>query len=331
MWSVLASIFAVSISQANATIKFVYADEGQTEANEEAQKRTWGPECSAGREQSPINIDTSMVAASGSLPNIQTTFTARLKYVKNTGHGFQLFETSPDTSKLDPDGNNVEVDATGTPKGYSTIGGERYAFYQVHWHHPSENTIDGRSFPLEAHFVHQLSDPSLVGTLHRLAVIGLMYEYGDCNPALDSFWSKFPQDKGANKYTGEPVDLDDKLEKGLKKGYYHWYGSLTTPPCTEGVSWNLLREPETVCQAQVSRIQAALNETQQGIGFNNRVAQPLNHRVVSMTGEGWSNAPAAKARIAIKGPLQNDSIVSIVTLVCTVVAFVAGAMALVRV
>ena len=75
------------------------------------------------------------------------------------------------------------------------IIGVRYSFYQVHWHSPSEYTVDAISFPLDAHFVHQLDDVALHGTYHRLAVIGLLYELGECNRSLDNFWSEFPEMK----------------------------------------------------------------------------------------------------------------------------------------
>ena len=128
------------------------------------------------------------------------------------------------------------------------INGAKYNFYQVHWHTPSENTVDGVEYPLEAHFVHQLDDPTN-GGLHRLAVIGLLYEFGDdpdaeesCNEFLDYFWSDFPTDaSGAADYTGgQALDFNAKLSASLAEGYYHWFGSLTTPPCTEGVSLSML-------------------------------------------------------------------------------------------
>jgi len=278
----LAGIIATSVSKAWAAGPWVYAYTGGKEANATAQEETWGAACADGQEQSPINIVTSAAVVSESLPNIETHITAQVRYLKNTGHGFQLFETNPSTHGLTRSDQST-VDSRGAPKGYSMIGGEMYSFYQVHWHSPSENTVDGESFPLEAHFVHQLSDPSLVGTLHRLAVIGLLYELGDCNPVLDQFWPYFTEERGNRRYGGPEIDLDAKLSEELKHGYYHWYGSLTTPPCTEGVSWNLLQARETVCQAQVSKITAALAKTQSGIGFNNRVTRPLNHRTVSVT------------------------------------------------
>merc|ERR1719311_612441 len=169
------------------------------------------------------------------------------------------------------------------------INGAKYNFYQVHWHTPSENTVDGVEYPLEAHFVHQLDDPTN-GGLHRLAVIGLLYEFGDdpdaeesCNEFLDYFWSDFPTDaSGAADYTGgQALDFNAKLSASLAEGYYHWFGSLTTPPCTEGVSWNLLTARQTVCRRQVDLLKTALGNTQSGLQFNNRVPQPLNHRVVS--------------------------------------------------
>jgi len=268
--------------------KWVYAASGETKANELKQAQTWPGLCSTGHEQSPIDVVTSeAVTVTGhGTPTIETFFSAELAWVKNTGHGLQLFETHPETHALD--GTDTASTPDGTPKGYSMINGAKYNFYQVHWHSPSENTVDGKSFPLEAHFVHQLADGpaspgTLVGGYHRLAVIGLLYEIGECNAFLDYFWNTFPATKGYAAYSGAALDFNAKLAEAIVEGYYQWYGSLTTPPCTEGVSWNLLKQTQTVCQRQVDVLTNALAATQSGIGFNNRVPQPLNHRVVAFT------------------------------------------------
>merc|ERR1719238_109953 len=276
--------------------KWVYANKGETEANAEAQKHTWGGLCVTGREQSPIDVVTSAVVTGDAPPTIETRISAVLKYVKNTGYALQLFETSPATHELNQDGE-VHVMAEGQPKGYSMINGAKYNFYQVHWHTPSENTVDGQSFPLEAHFVHQLDDPALVGGYHRLAVIGLIYELGECNTFLDYFWDTFPGTKGTAAYDGVALDFNAKLSAALAEGYYHWYGSLTTPPCTEGVSWNLLKVRQTVCQAQVDVMKAALAEEQYGIDFNNRVTMPLNHRVVILNGKLEDEEPTTDTEV----------------------------------
>jgi len=112
----------------------------------------------------------------------------------------------------------------------------------------------------------------------------LMYEMGtanNCNTFLDYFWGSFPNGKGAAGYSGENPNFNEKLSLELALGYYHWMGSLTTPPRTEGVSWNLLKSAEKTCQPQVEKLKGALASTQYGIAFNNRVTQPLNHRVVT--------------------------------------------------
>jgi len=275
----LVPLQAVAVGAAS----WVYANSGQESADAQAQTDTWGGLCATGHEQSPINVVTAD-AVTTAMPVIATHFDTNASFVKNTGHGFQLFETSPETHEFNVD--TSEVDSIGDSKGYSIIGGAKHNFYQVHWHTPSENTVDGKSFPLEAHFVHQLDDAALHGTYHRLAVIGLLYELGtdyECNEFLDKFWSEFPVEKGNAGYSGENFDLNAKLTEELSHGYYHWYGSLTTPPCTEGVSWNLLKKREKVCQRQVNRLQQALGSTQSGIEFNNRVPQPLNHRIVTET------------------------------------------------
>jgi len=265
------------------------------------QASTWGGLCSTGQEQSPIDIVTANVKkATG---DISTCMHTKMTYVKNTGHGVQIFETSPKDHKHGGRrlGSTSTVDAVdGTSKGYSMINGAKYNFYQVHWHSPSENTINGKSYEMEAHFVHQLDDTALHGGYHRLAVIGLLYDLdssANCsNPELDKFWDSFPVNaSGTAKYTGENIDFNAKLAAELKLGYYYWRGSLTTPPCTEGVSWNLLKTTEKVCKKHVDKLKAALKATQT-LQFNNRVTMPLNHRVVVEE----TNSPAAHTCVAGK-------------------------------
>jgi len=282
---------------------WLYAHQGQGSADAAAQAATWGGLCVTGHEQSPIDVVTS-AAVPVPLAEITAHFDSTASFVRNTGHGFQLFETSPQTHVMD-NGAAVVDSASGQTKGHATINGDLFNFYQVHWHTPSENTVDGQSFAMEAHFVFQLDDPALHGTYHRLAVIALLYELGgddECNPFLDLLWAAFPMDKGISPFTGS-FDLNTKLREELAQGYYHWYGSLTTPPCTEGVSWNLLKVREKVCVAQVLRLQTALATTQDGISFNNRVTQPLNHRRVSSSGSRLDTEAAAGSRVAPLGAL----------------------------
>jgi carbonic anhydrase len=285
--------------------KWVYANKGETSANATAQTSTWGGLCVSGKEQSPINVVTASVkrATSKDMQKITTYFNTTVSYVKNTGHGFQLFETSPQKHVMDTNGVVSPDSLTASAKGYSMIGGAKFNFYQTHWHTPSENTVDGKSFAMEAHFVHQLDDTALHGTYHRLAVIGLLYDLGtdsECNTFLDKFWGTFPNNSGTVAFTGTNFDLNTKLTDELANGYWHWYGSLTTPPCTEGVSWNLLRTPEKVCQRQVDTLKTALGFTQHGIMFNNRVTMPLNHRIVTETGPLTEAEKVTKALKPIK-------------------------------
>lgn len=172
---------------------------------------------------------------------------------------------------------------TGQYKGYSIIGNATYNFYQLHWHTPSENTIDGEHFAMEAHFVHQLNDSNLVGTTRHVGVISVMYSMSStCNKELDLFWSQMPVSSGLASFE-LPIDFQAMLDPLLSAGYYSWMGSLTTPPCTEGVSWNLVKLPSTVCERQVRRLRRALATTQEGVDVNNRVVQQLNGRVVFST------------------------------------------------
>jgi len=203
----------------------------------------------------------------------------------NTGHGFQLHETNPEHFQVIANGTGTTEEPTGLSKGYTLMHGDQYNFYQVHWHTPSENTIDGAHFPLEAHFVHQLNGST---GYTNLAVIAVLYELQeDCSDFLGDFWGYFPLAEEDNdnlaSIPDRVVDLQGMLETAVPGGYYHWSGSLTTPPCTEGVTWVLLKTRLGVCQRQVDKLASALSTTQHGVRVNNRMTQPLNQRVVTQT------------------------------------------------
>jgi carbonic anhydrase len=260
-----------------------YAALGDTVADDVVQKDTWGGLCATGHEQSPINVVTTEVVRAALPRRLVTSLDTKVSYLANKGHGFQLFETHPHRHAFLA-GEVSPVNTGASAKGFSMMGGDKYNFYEVHWHTPSENTIDGESFAMEANFIHQLDDASLQGTFHRFAVIALLYELGsdsECNRVLNQFWAQFPDHKGYVTYRGENPDFNQNLNEEILHGYYHWMGSLSVPPCTEGVSWNLLKVQEKVCQAQVDKLAMALSTTQAGIAFNNRATQPLYHRIVT--------------------------------------------------
>lgn len=209
----------------------------------------------------------------------------------NSGIYFELDKTQPE-HLVRRSGDEAAHIVNGRGKGWSLLLNETYRFYQVHWHAPSENRIDGREYALEAHYVHQLDIPSLVGSNERLGVIAVLYELSQqCNPQLDQFWDRVPMRPGDAPFD-ETVDMSSWLEPLLPGGYYSWSGSLTTPPCTEGVSWNLLRQRSFVCDRQLERLKASLAGMQEGVDVNNRVIQPLHGRSVRVSTSATATPPA---------------------------------------
>jgi len=142
---------------------------------------------------------------------------------------------------------------------------------------------------------------TLVGTLQHLAVISVMYELGECNAQLDAFWDLFPPDGNKAEYAEKEVEVDlaEIIKPLMWGGYYHWAGSLTTPPCSENVDWNLFKTSVPVCERQVETLKAALGRTQDGITINNRVVQPLNDRVVTQTSAGTIWRPLSLLTFAL--------------------------------
>ena len=197
--------------------------------------------CDSGRNQSPINIEDSIHAAIKSLKAIQKF---QAKEIFNNGHTVQInFK----------EGNMLALDNAA------------FQMKQVHFHAPSENTIHGKSFPLEAHFVHADSKGNLV-------VIGVMYTEGKANPALTKLWEQLPNEES------EPTPLKNRVIPSElipeNKGYYRFSGSLTTPPCSEGVRWLLMKSPLTASKEQIEALKHAVHHD------NNRPVQALNGRVI---------------------------------------------------
>lgn len=143
-----------------------------------------------------------------------------------------------------------------------------YLLRQIHWHTPSEHQIDGRSFPMEMHLVHGRGSG-------EFAVIGVFYELGAADEPLQRLIDSVPP--GA---TGATDDVDLSAEEFMPgdAACFAYHGSLTTPPCSEVVSWLLMRERRTLSEAQLAALRGLTS------GDNNRPVQPLNDRPIRLLG-----------------------------------------------
>jgi carbonic anhydrase len=177
---------------------------------------TWGqmkPEfsaCSAGKRQSPIDIREGLKL---SLDAVTFDYKPSPFKVQDNGHTIQVNLAS---------GNSIEV------------MGQRFELVQFHFHRPSEESIDGRRFDMVAHFVHK----SLEG---RLAVVAVLIERGSVQGQLQQVWNNLPLEKGDTVNARGTLDLERLLP--TERGYFTYMGSLTTPPCSEGVLWMVMKQP----------------------------------------------------------------------------------------
>jgi carbonic anhydrase len=211
---------------------------------------TFAP-CLSGRAQSPIDIVASARRATPDA--IVLTFApTSLRIVHqehvadaiNNGHTIQVNYSEGDTL---------------------TVGGRAYQLVQYHFHAPSEHTVNGMQFPMEMHLVHTNAEG-------QLAVIGVLIVEGAHNPAFDPIWANLPVTKGVEHHLEHvTVDVDALLPKA--RTTYRYEGSLTTPPCSEGVQWFVMTTPIALSQAQIGAFTALFHG-------NNRPVQPLNGRPV---------------------------------------------------
>ncbi|MGJ8620811.1 MAG: carbonic anhydrase [Methylophilaceae bacterium] len=197
--------------------------------------------CKVGRNQSPIDIDKTITAPPKKLKTFQRF---PVVDISNDGHTIQA------TFKA---GNIMVVDTV------------MYEMKQVTFHTPSENTIKGKSFPLEAHFLH--TDPK-----GNEAILAVMFDEGAENKALAKLWKQMPKTKVTPKKLNAKVLPSELMPR--EKAYYRYNGSLTMPPCTEGVIWIVMKTPMTASKSQIAAFKKVMRHS------NNRPIQSLNGRIV---------------------------------------------------
>ena len=149
---------------------------------------------------------------------------------------------------------------------------------QFHFHSPSEHTVDGKTYDLEVHMVHTYKDGSLGG------VIGIFFDVADGGSSTNSFISQVaPQTATTAGTANGPLNLQSWLRSLDFTKYYAYDGSLTTPPCTEGIKWHVLQEVQPISTAQLNVFRALWEGTATFAGGNgnNRAVQPWNDRYVS--------------------------------------------------
>lgn len=197
--------------------------------------------CQTGKNQSPININHIQHAK---LDKMEIHYDQIDGNIVNNGHTIQVSE-------------NDNSD-------YIVLDDEKYFLNQFHFHTPSENQIERKTFPAECHFVH--TDKS-----GNLMVLAIMFEEGDSNPVVDKLFSILDDEEN---HPNNFAHLDISALLPVQKHYYRFSGSLTTPPCSEGVIWNVMAQPVTLSKAQIDRFEKVFKH------HNNRPIQPLNGRLI---------------------------------------------------
>ena len=177
--------------------------------------------CSAGRQQSPIDIRGAHL--NKALQPIEFHYIAGPVTVENNGHTIEVL-----------------VD----PGSYIVANGVRYDLVQFHFHHPSEEAVKGKLSDMVVHLVHKSADGKLA-----VVAVRLMEDAGNPNAVLAALWKHLPKTAGASAKIADMVDPAGLLP--ADRGYWTYMGSLTTPPCTEGVRWFVFEQELSVSRDQV--------------------------------------------------------------------------------
>lgn len=196
----------------------------------------WSGRCATGKSQSPIELSGS----AGFAPKLSFEYWPTHLSALNNGH---------------------TVEVTYDTGSFLTLEGKRYALKQYHFHHPGEHAVDGKSYPMELHLVHKSDDG-------KLAVVAVLIREGEANRWLKPLFDNLPR-PGERREPDARISAADLLPPS--KVFLHYTGSLTSPPCSEGVAWFVMRAPIELSADQIALMTNLL-------GDNHRPIQPLNGR-----------------------------------------------------
>lgn len=201
----------------------------------------------AGNSQSPIDINTRKVHEDDDINNINTNYTISTTKILNNGHTLQFDYT---------------------PGSYADLNNIDYELLQFHFHTGSEHTINGYRYPMEMHLVHRNKRTGLLG------VVGIFFEEGKGrrgNRFLNQFMNVLPENEGEYYISNKEYHIKDVLPEEMD--FYTYSGSLTTPGCSEIVTWYVVKQPVYASHEQLKRFEEIMHE-------NFRPTQKLNNRVV---------------------------------------------------
>ena len=208
----------------------------------------WGSKyalCKTGMEQSPINLVTQKTK--NTPKDLKFSYNIVPLVLLNNGH---------------------TIEAVAGNGGQVNLNGEVYNLLQIHYHTPSEHTQSGKNYPAEIHFVHKSKSG-------KILVVGVFIKEGKDNQQLVKIINNIPSNLHKKlAITGESINLAALLPENTEKKY-SYSGSFTTPPCTEGVSWYVFKDPITLSKKNIDKFAKIYPE-------NHRPVQPLNKRKIGM-------------------------------------------------
>jgi carbonic anhydrase len=196
--------------------------------------------CKNGHRQSPINIHHPQKA---NLPAIQ-------------------FDYKPSPLNIVDNGHTIMINYN--PGSFITVGDKRYELKQFHFHRPSEEKINGKGYEMTVHLVH-------ADEKGNVAVVAVLLKKGEDNALVHTLWKDLPKEKEKIESEKDVIDADGLLPPD--HGYYMFYGSLTTPPCSEDVTWFVLKHPVSVSAAEIEQFSKLYRN-------DARPPQPLYGRVI---------------------------------------------------
>jgi carbonic anhydrase len=168
-------------------------------------------------------------------------------------------------SPLDIVDNGHTIMITYAPGSFIRVGGKQYELKQFHFHRPSEQKIEGHAFEMEVHLVFADAGGSL-------AVVAVLLDKGNDNSLVHELWNDLPKEK-EKKVLLENVQIDVSKLLPANRDYYTFSGSLTTPPCSEDVTWFVLKQPVTISDAEIEQFAKLYRN-------DARPTQPLNSRMI---------------------------------------------------